>query len=365
MSDKIRCEDARLLASRELDDELGGVELARLEAHLEGCAPCRADSAALGRVDSLVTEALADHPFDASLVRDILRQTTARAAEARAPRVAASSRAAEPRGILLTFRAAGLVAAAAAAVVVVGLALQGGPGTPTDPTREQARPVVARAYGAGIRITHGQGEQGHAAGTAPGHYQEVRSGELVLNGGGRLAALVLEDGTRVDLRPDTAVTLHRERDGGTTVALAPSGGEVYCEVAKQVRPFRVTSGSLTATVLGTRFLVRSSGREVNVGVVEGRVQVASAREQVVLSAHQEAVLGSTAERPTALVARPLADEREQLAWNPRVLATLAPAPVSPTAGAPTIPQLAPVVSPSVGSSPDAGLDDPVAPPKKK
>jgi ferric-dicitrate binding protein FerR (iron transport regulator) len=352
---QIRCEDARLLISRELDHELPAADLSRLGTHLEHCAPCRAERAGFQRVDALVTDALAAHPFDQSMVRDIVRMAESRHASVAAPRAAEP-----PRGLLVKFRAAGLVVAAAAAVVAVGLSLQSTAPIVTGPETE-ARPVVARAYGTGLRIAV-DGKQ-TAIDLAPGQYREVHSGELILNGGGRVAALVLEDGTRVDMRPDTAVTLRRERDGGTTVALTTNNGEVFCEVAKQNRPFRVTSGSLTATVLGTKFFVRSTGRESSVGVIEGRVRVASPSEQVVLSARQEAILG---ERPL-LVARPLANEREQLVWNPRILASLATpvAPAAPTAPNATAVAPAPVASPTTWASPTDGLDDPVAPPKKK
>jgi ferric-dicitrate binding protein FerR (iron transport regulator) len=321
----ITCEDARLLASREVDRELDAASLARLEAHVASCAPCRAERSALGRVDALMADAFTGHPFDARLVHEIVRMAEAR-------KLASGAPVAAPRGAIIRFRAGGLVAAAAAAIVLisVGIGSWGG-GTPTPPPADAPAPVLARAYGLGLTVGHVNGAPQGGEGLA------VHEGEAVLNRGGA-GSIQLEDGTRVDLRADTTIALHRERDGGISVVVSPghepSSGEVYCEVAKQKdHPFRVVTNALSATVVGTKFLVRATGRESSVAVVEGRVQVASGQQRVLLSRDQEAIVAASS---PGLFTRALADARAALSWNKRVVDSMpaASAPVRPAPPAP-------------------------------
>jgi ferric-dicitrate binding protein FerR (iron transport regulator) len=190
---------------------------------------------------------------------------------------------------------------------------------------------------------------------------EVHEDEVVRNRSG-LAAIRLDDGTRVDLRADTVVSLRRELDGGVSVILSPnrepSSGEVFCEVAKQKHPFRVVTSALSATVLGTKFLVRATGRASSVGVIEGRVRVASAGQEKIISRDQEAVVD--VDQPI-LLARPLVDARAQLGWNKRVLESMpapAPEPVRQTRPNPSVQP-----APPVNQGPDDN-DQPIAPPRK-
>jgi ferric-dicitrate binding protein FerR (iron transport regulator) len=352
VSETLRCEDARLLAQRELDHELAAADKSGLDVHLAACAGCRAELAALARTDSLLEDAFTGHPFDATLVREIVRM-----AQARAPR-AETVAAPRPRGLLVTLRAAGLVAAAAAAVIVVGASIfSHGPLAPEAPVAPPQE--IAKAYGAGIRIQH------EAAPGTPDAPRAVFPDQVVLNSGGP-GTLVLEDGTRVDLRPDTAVSIHPDRDGGTTVAFAASGGEVYCEVVKRKKPLHVASDGLTATVLGTKFLVRMTTKESLVAVVEGRVEVTSSTQRVVVSPDQEAFVANMA---SMLVVRPLADTRAKLAWNPRALGTLRPAYTAGGAGTAPVVSPAPVSAPTTQGAPqpnpntDTSLDQPVNPNK--
>ncbi len=345
------CEEARSLASRELDGELDAAGLVRLEAHLSSCAPCRSERASLDRIDGLLVDAFAGHPFDERLVRDIVRM-----AEARSVKPAAV---AAPRGAIIKFRAGGLVAAAAAAVVLaaVGIGFMGGAPDDAKPVAP-ARPVLAKAVGAGLRV-----------GGAPGDAREglpVREGEIVINHQGD-GSLFLDDGTRVDLRPDTAVALRREQDGGITVQIGPKGtetktGAVFCEVAKQKRhAFRVMTGTLSAEVLGTKFLVRAMGNESGVSVIEGRVLVRSGRKDVILTRDQEAVVEDA--QPSILLPRPISDARQVLAWNHRVLETL-PAPAAPIRPTAPVNSARPTAAPT-HSAPTDGLDAPVDKPEHK
>lgn len=56
-------------------------------------------------------------------------------------------------------------------------------------------------------------------------------------------------------------------------------GEAYFDIAHDKKhPFVVIAGDRRITVLGTRFVVRRQGEQVNVVVEEGRVQIASAQD---------------------------------------------------------------------------------------
>ena len=86
-----------------------------------------------------------------------------------------------------------------------------------------------------------------------------------------LRSAVLEDGTRVQLAPESAVML-RFDDGERKVRLIK--GEAFFDVESDPSsPFRVVAGDTVATVLGTAFEVRREGEATRVAVQHGRVQV--------------------------------------------------------------------------------------------
>ena len=63
---------------------------------------------------------------------------------------------------------------------------------------------------------------------------------------GNPASIYLDDGTVLELHADTEVELRHDADGGLTVHVLGHEGKVYCEVSKQVRPFRVQARGLIA-----------------------------------------------------------------------------------------------------------------------
>lgn len=369
---ELRCEEAQSLVSRDLDRELAAADRARLDAHLAACPACAREKAALAGADALLRDALPRDAFGADFARDVLR------AVEHAPRTEARPEARPAtRGAVVAFadlvrsRGAGLIAASAAAVLFFSLATGSlfGP-APHEPGTHPAAggpAIVARAYGKGLRVT-GENTTPHLL--AQG--ETVRPDEAILNTSGagtlfigdasRIAAFQPERGddpelTRVDLRPDTTLSFHVERDGGTTVSLTGIGGVAYFEVAKQEHPFRVASSQLLATVMGTKFVVEASQQASTVAVVEGRVRVTSATQHVVLSARQEA---SFAASQGILVARPSAP-RSHLGWNPRVIAKLPLEPATANAPAP-VPSRSPI-EPAHPGKPviDPNLDTPVGP----
>lgn len=85
------------------------------------------------------------------------------------------------------------------------------------------------------------------------------------------ADIRLEDGSTVRLAPGSALRADISPTARQVTLLA---GEAFFEVAPDpARPFRVEARRSTVTVLGTGFNVRMSGRDTDVEVKHGRVQV--------------------------------------------------------------------------------------------
>ena len=95
-------------------------------------------------------------------------------------------------------------------------------------------------------------------------------------GRGEQEMATLEDGTRISLNTDTALSVRYEKDR-REVRL--DHGEAMFEVASNPeRPFVVAAGSKTVTALGTIFIVRRTGSDLAVTLIEGRVAVDNAHE---------------------------------------------------------------------------------------
>lgn len=85
-----------------------------------------------------------------------------------------------------------------------------------------------------------------------------------------LRQVVLDDGTRIDLSPQTALDV-TYADGRRSVKLL--SGEAFFEVTPDPsRPFEVEAGELVVRVVGTAFDVRMSEDAVTVGVAHGAVE---------------------------------------------------------------------------------------------
>ncbi|MGJ7545838.1 FecR family protein [Variovorax sp. LT1R16] len=124
------------------------------------------------------------------------------------------------------------------------------------------------------------------------HMQE-EGGQHYATAVGARQSVALPDGSKLTL--NTATQLRAAvNDSGRKVWL--DAGEAYFDIAHdKAHPFVVIAGDRRITVLGTRFLVRRQGDQVNVTVEEGRVQIASAKpdaksaEPTVLTRNQAAV----------------------------------------------------------------------------
>ncbi len=110
------------------------------------------------------------------------------------------------------------------------------------------------------------------------HLVDGRGRDLA-TGTGEQRIIALEDGSRLQLNADTTVnvryaTRHRQ--------LTLGGGEALFSVAHDVgRPFTVTAGQVTVTAVGTKFEVSRRDGQVVVTLVEGRVDIRAAGQQLV------------------------------------------------------------------------------------
>ncbi|CAN5381117.1 FecR family protein [soil metagenome] len=95
-------------------------------------------------------------------------------------------------------------------------------------------------------------------------------------------------------------------------------GEAYFDIAHDKKhPFIVIAGDRRITVLGTRFVVRVQGDQMNVVVEEGRVQIASAQaakgaEPTVLTHNQAAV---TSEGNVLVIPKAPRQINDELSWR--------------------------------------------------
>lgn len=94
--------------------------------------------------------------------------------------------------------------------------------------------------------------------------------------------VTLEDGSVVQLAPRTALSV-RFSDERRSVALL-AGQAFFSVQPNAARPFDVTAGDVTVTVVGTAFDVRVSDETLVVGVQQGTVDVRSARSTTRLRA---------------------------------------------------------------------------------
>lgn len=110
---------------------------------------------------------------------------------------------------------------------------------------------------------------------------------------GQVATVVLSDGTRVTLAPESALSF--SAGGRERLAEVVQGGAFFEVTPDPARPFRVLADTVRTTVLGTAFEVRRDGEGVSVSVDHGRVQLdtvpapgATPSPQAVLTAGQAA-----------------------------------------------------------------------------
>ena len=120
-----------------------------------------------------------------------------------------------------------------------------------------------------------------------GQPAEVKYNTLIVPRGGEFS-LELADGTRVWLNAESRLRYPVVFMGEERKV--EMEGEVYFEVAKnREKPFIVTVNGVDIRVFGTSFNVSAYQEEVVTTLVEGKVQLKRGDEQVVLSPNQQAI----------------------------------------------------------------------------
>jgi transmembrane sensor len=105
--------------------------------------------------------------------------------------------------------------------------------------------------------------------------------------------LILPDGSRVWLNAASSITYPTAFSGKERAVTIT--GEAYFEIASnKSRPFRVTTGNLVITDIGTQFNVMaySDEKSVQATLVEGSIKVSKGQAGIVLAPGQQAVAGN-------------------------------------------------------------------------
>jgi uncharacterized protein (TIGR03435 family) len=170
--------------------------------------------------------------------------------------------------------------------------------------------------------------------------------EVLRSNGGAGAMLALADGSRVEMRSQSELSLARADDG---VRIRLGTGDIIVSAAEQRDGhLYVQTKDMTVAVVGTVFLVNAAEDGSRVAVIEGEVRVREGALEKRLRPGEEV---STS---PVLAARPL---REEIAWSRHADAHLAILAAFEKGMAQTAGTLAPVAAQSpVATNPAAGAE---------
>jgi uncharacterized protein (TIGR03435 family) len=166
--------------------------------------------------------------------------------------------------------------------------------------------------------------------------QRVEAGEVVVARADG-ATLALADGSSVEMRAQSELTLERAADG---VRLRLSRGGVIVNAAKQDRRhLYVQTQDVTVSVVGTVFLVKAEETGSRVAVIEGEVQVRQGTTSKKLLPGEQVVTSPTMPRVELV---------QEISWsrNARAHVALLQASARPSSPPPTVQFEAAVVKPS-------------------
>ncbi|MGH9240222.1 MAG: TIGR03435 family protein [Vicinamibacterales bacterium] len=100
---------------------------------------------------------------------------------------------------------------------------------------------------------------------------EVHTGDTITSNGGGGAVLALPDGSRIEMRSQTDLSVERA-DDGVRIRLA-SGGIIVNAAKQRTGHLYVQTKDMTVSVVGTVFLVNADDEGSRVAVIEGEVRV--------------------------------------------------------------------------------------------
>ncbi|WP_200976459.1 FecR family protein [Echinicola sp. 20G] len=110
-------------------------------------------------------------------------------------------------------------------------------------------------------------------------------------GPGEKLTLILPDKSKIILNSISEISL--PQDFGKNDRKVTLDGEAYFEIApNKSKPFKVSSGKIETTALGTSFNIISRHDHTQVALIEGKVSVESSNDKIILNPGQDATLDS-------------------------------------------------------------------------
>jgi uncharacterized protein (TIGR03435 family) len=199
----------------------------------------------------------------------------------------------KPRHLLRWWNYAGL-GALSAAIVLLAIALRPASQSPQAPL------AVVETVDGSLRGTVAQRDEVMRSGT------QLRLGSVVRTGVSSHTQLALADGSRVEIRSQSRLSLDRSPDG---IRLLLDQGGIIVHAAKQrTGHLYVQTKDVAVEVVGTVFLVNAERRGSRVAVLEGEVHVTRGTVAKTLRP------GEQVSTSAALEALPV---QEELAWSRR------------------------------------------------
>ena len=148
-------------------------------------------------------------------------------------------------------------------------------------------------------------------------HRAAPTGQDFATGIGRIQAVRLADGTKVELNTNTR--LHADVNGASRTVMLDSGEAYFDVVHDDKRPFTVYAGNRRITDIGTKFSVFRNGDDVRVTVREGKVRIEvlnGAGKQVLAEAGHVLV---TKGLETLIITKPQAEIVNDLSWREGML----------------------------------------------
>lgn len=174
----------------------------------------------------------------------------------------------------------------AAAGLMIGVTILGYLWLRNAPT-VSADPVTVESVEGGLYRLVGDRSVPVAAGEKVSDYKSLRTGK------GARARIRLGDGSLIELKERTELSVQSGRDG-RTVNL--NRGNVILEAAKQHGHLYVKTDDSEVSVKGTIFSVNAGVKGSRVSVVEGEVQVNSAKEKALLHSGEQVTTSTAVDR---------------------------------------------------------------------
>lgn len=254
------CTQVERMFQAHIDGELGQSDRVILEQHMADCPACAALLRKHQRACAHLCEAFVDHRLTHSLVESVLDHVPEMEPVDQLDMEAVNWRLKHPVG---RWQRAARLMPAVAGIVLLILALTLMSQWPTPPgAGSNVVGVVTHCSGV-VKSSTYDGVTRQAVAVK----DFVERGERFETGSGDALMLALAGPTQLKLNENTRIKLFDERK------LSVETGEIWLDVGRDGRLFRVTTPMGVITVFGTAFEVAVDGDRTVVTVEEGKVQV--------------------------------------------------------------------------------------------